>query len=77
MNTVRVTANSNKVTDHGAWVELFAQDNGGAWLRVSVAGQSGRHRSTSVIIPPEGVNALMIWIAEYVTSPHHKEERES
>ena len=65
MNTVRVRANSNRPADSGAWVELFAQDDGGVWVRVSVSGRTGRPRSTSVIVGPAGAALLHDWLDAY------------
>lgn len=65
MNRVTVRANSNRLTDKGAHLEFFAQDNGGIWVRVTVIGPKGRPRSTSVIVGPEDVTALHDWMNAY------------
>jgi len=65
MNKVHVRANSNRLADQGAHLELFAQENGGVWVRVTVTGKTGRDRSTSVIVGPENVTTLRNWLNAY------------
>jgi ribulose bisphosphate carboxylase small subunit len=65
MNKVQVRANSNRLSDQGAHLELFAQENGGVWVRVTVIGAKGGHRSTSVIVSPPDVITLSSWLSTY------------